>query len=158
MKQVLAIAAAAVVFPGCSLFGPYCLAQREEGPVTSIEGTVGPGELVMHRVRYDTRGSQNDADLLWGGMNAPDGPQLNVYATRATCEAFALPASENSGDCAILASGGWTPQGVARTVIVTHGRGNPERLGTPPEYNLWVTADRFTGYTISISYFFGPDC
>lgn len=158
MKLALAVAVSVLSSSACALFGPSCVEQREEGPVTEISGSVGAGELVVHRVQYDTRGSQNDARLMWGGQTDTTGPQLRVYATRATCEMFALPANTNAGECAVLASGGWTPQGAVSTIIVTHGRGNPERLGTPPEYKLWVTSDKFTGYTMSITYFYGPDC
>jgi hypothetical protein len=107
---------------------------------------------------YDTRGSQNDARLSWPAQGGADGAQLRAYATRATCEAFTLPAESNTGECAILASAGWSPAGTSTTVIVTHGRGNPERLGTPPEYKLWIVSDRFTGYTITVRWFYGPDC
>jgi hypothetical protein len=45
-------------------------------------------------------------------------------------------------------------------VIVTHGRGNPEILGTPPTNKVWIVGDRRqdVDYTIDISWFFGPDC
>jgi hypothetical protein len=114
--------------------------------------------MVMHRVLYDTRGSQNDAAIEWPDQRTADGPRLNVYATLATCEQFTLPADANSGTCAILARGGWVSQGITTGLILTHGRGNPERLGTPPEYKLWVTSDQSITYSIVLSYFFGPDC
>ena len=126
--------------------------------MATLNGSVVAGEVVMHRVAYDTRGSQNDARIDWPGRLDADGPRLNVYATLVSCEAFTLPAEANSGSCAILARGGWTAAGIVSGLILTHGRGNPERLGTPPEYKLWITSDRSTSYSINVTYFFGPDC
>jgi hypothetical protein len=158
MKGMLVIACVVLSSSGCSLFGPSCVARQERGTVSSLSGSVGAGEVVVHRLAYDARGSQNDLDLLWGGITETDGPRIRFYATRVACAEFLLPAESNAGDCAILGSAGWTPNGSVRTLVVTHGRGNPERLGSPPEYKLWVTSDRFTGYSGTISYFYGPDC
>jgi hypothetical protein len=46
------------------------------------------------------------------------------------------------------------------SLIVTNGRGNPDILGTPAEYKLWVAGDpsQSVAYSISITWFFGPDC
>ena len=158
MPRVLAAAALLLMSSGCALVGPYCISQQERGTVTSLSGSVGGDDVVMHRVSYDTRGSQNDARLDWFGQRDADGPRLLMYATLASCEQFTLPAESNSGNCAVLARAGWTSQGIATTLILTHGRGNPERLGTPPEYKLWITSDRSTTYNIAVSYFYGPDC
>jgi hypothetical protein len=119
---------------------------------------VEAGLVVMHQLTYDVRGSQNDAQITWPGQRDADAPQLRVYATLATCEAFTLPADQNVGACATIARGGWAAQGIVTDLTVTHGRGNPERLGTPPQYKLWITSDRPTGYSILLSYFYGPDC
>jgi hypothetical protein len=45
-------------------------------------------------------------------------------------------------------------------LIITYGRGNPERLGNPPEYILCIVGDvvQTVRYTIDITWFFGPDC
>ena len=158
MLRVLAVAALCLTSSGCALVGPSCVSQQERGTVTSLSGSVEGDAVVMHRVVYDTRGSQNDARLDWLGQRDPEGPRLIIYATLASCEQFSLPADTNSGNCAVLARAGWTAQGSAGTLILTHGRGNPERLGTPPEYKLWITSDRTTTYNISVSYFYGPDC
>jgi hypothetical protein len=157
MKQMLAIGLLVLPSAGCGLLGPSCLERREEGTLPPITGSVDAGEIAMHRLSYDTRGSQNDARLSWPGQGS-DGAQLRAYATRVACETFRLPAETNTGDCAILAAAGWSPAGTSTTAIVTHGRGNPERLGTPPEYKLWIVSDRFTGYTITVRWFYGPDC
>ena len=143
---------------GCGLAGPMCVARQERGTVTALSGGVGAGEISMHRVMYDTRGSQNDARIDWPGARDADAPRLHVYATLASCESFSLPAESNTGNCGILAQAGWTPIGIASTAIVSHGRGNPERLGSPPEYKLWITSDRATNYSITVTYFYGPDC
>ena len=158
MARALAGAALLLSLAGCGIVGPRCTARQERGTVTTINGSIASGEMVMHRVLYDTRGSQNDVDIQWPGQRTTDGPRLVVYATLPACEQFRLPADENSGDCAILARGGWASQGITTDLTLTHGRGNPERLGTPPEYKLWVTSDQATAYGIVVSYFFGPDC
>ena len=46
------------------------------------------------------------------------------------------------------------------TLIVTHGRGNPEVLGTPPEFKVWVVGDatQRVSYTLTATWFRGPDC
>jgi hypothetical protein len=158
MPRVLAVAALFLMSSGCALVGPYCVSQQERGTVTTLRGSVGGDAVVMHRVSYDTRGSQNDTQIDWFGQRDADGPRLQIYATLVSCEQFTLPADANSGTCAVLARAGWTSQGIATTLILTHGRGNPERLGTPPEYKLWITSDRATNYNITVSYFYGPDC
>ena len=158
MLRVFAVAALFLMSSGCALVGPYCISQQERGTVTTLSGAVAGDAVVMHRVSYDTRGSQNDTHIDWFGQREADGPRLNIYATLAGCEQFTLPVDANSGNCAVLARAGWTSQGIATTLILTHGRGNPERLGTPPEYKLWITSDRATDYNITVSYFYGPDC
>ena len=158
MIRVLWISALLLLSAGCGIVGPSCIDRQERGTAGTINGSVEAGEVVMHRVSYDTRGSQNDAMIDWPGRRNADAARLAVYATLATCEQFVLPADANSGNCAILARGGWISEGIASGLTLTHGRGNPERLGTPPEYKLWVTSDRATSYTIALSYFFGPDC
>ena len=158
MARALAGAALLLSLTGCGIVGPRCTARQERGTVTTVSGSVASGEMVVHRVLYDTRGSQNDAAIEWAGQRTTDGPRLLVYATLPACERFTLPADANAGSCAILARGGWVSPGITTGLILTHGRGNPERLGTPPEYKLWVTSDQPTAYTIVVSYFFGPDC
>jgi hypothetical protein len=157
MRHIVAVVLA-LWSAACNLIGPSCVSRQERGTVATIDGMVGANELAVHRLAYDTRGSQNDATFLWPAVTMQDGARFHVYATRASCEDFVLPADNNTGECAILARAGWTPIGAARTVILTHGRGNPERLGSPPEYKLWVTSDRFTSYSFTVTYFFGPDC
>jgi hypothetical protein len=158
MARVFEVAALLLMSSGCALVGPYCISQQERGTVTTLSGSVEGDAVVMHRVSYDTRGSQNDARIDWVGQRDAEGPRLLVYATSASCDQFTLPADANSGNCAVVASAGWTPVGIATTVILSHGRGNPERFGTPPEYKLWITSDRATSYNITVSYFYGPDC
>jgi hypothetical protein len=143
---------------GCNPLGPSCLERREEGTLPPVSGSVNAGEISAHVVAYDARGSQNDVRLSWSGQADPDGPHLRAYATRASCQNFTLPAESNTGACEILGSAGWSPAATSTTLIVTHGRGNPERLGSPPEFKLWVASDRLTTYSFSIRWFFGPDC
>jgi hypothetical protein len=160
MLRLMAIAWLAWLNSGCNVIGPSCVSRQERGSVTSIAGQVAAGQIAWHQVRYETRGSQNDARVDWPDARLADGPRLMFYATRADCMDFKLPANGNTGDCAILARAGRGDLGLANTLIVTHGRGNPETLGSPPEYKIWVVGDpeRLTGYTIEITWFFGPDC
>jgi hypothetical protein len=158
MRRIVCVGLLVLAGAGCNPLGPSCLERREEGTLAGDSGSVDAGETSMHVVAYDTRGSQNDVRLSWSGQSAADGPQLRAYATRADCQTFTLPAESNTGACAVLASAGRSPTGTSTTLIVTHGRGNPERLGSPPEFKLWVVSDRLTSYSFTIRWFFGPDC
>lgn len=145
---------------GCGLIGPSCLGRQRRGTVAVVSGEVGPGGISVHRVTYDIEGSQNNVDLVWPESNRVGGPRLVAYATRAACDSFGLPASANTGECRVLAA---TPSvngvGVA-TLIVTHGRGNPEVLGMPPEFKVWVVGDdtRRVSYMLTVTWSRGPDC
>src|SRR5918999_628575 len=121
-------------FIGCGILGPTCIARQKRGSVTSLSGTVGAGEVAVHRVAYGVEGSQNDAHVQWPDARSAGGPQLRFYATRVACSAFQLPPEVNTGQCAILSRAGSINGGlVASTLIITHGLGNPEQLGNPPE-------------------------
>ena len=159
MLRIAAIASCVLCSWGCDLLGPSCLGRQQRGTVTTITGQVGPGATVSHLVRYETSGSQNDAQIQWGGDRSAGGPRINVYATRAGCTDFRPSAP--SAECTILSRAGSLPDGnIATTVIVTNGRGNPDVLGQPAEYKLWIVGDpeQTAYYTISITWFFGPDC
>ena len=158
MRRVLCVGLLGLASVGCNPLGPSCLERRQEGTLPEVTGSVNAGETSVHVVAYDTRGSQNDVRLSWSGQTAPDGPHLRAHATRADCQNFTLPAESNTGTCSVLASAGWSPAGTSTTLIVTHGRGNPERLGSPAEFKLWIVSDRSTGYSFTIRWFFGPDC
>jgi len=145
---------------GCGLVGPTCVARQERGSVTALDGEVAAGQVVSHAVRYDVQGSQNDAQVSWDGYRSENPPRLRFYATRVECTDFLPPPAAATSDCAVMASAGWTPIGIATTLIVTHGRGNPESLGSPPEYKIWVVgeAERSARYSVNITWFYGPDC
>lgn len=154
---------ASVLAGGCGFgTGPSCLARQKRGTVATVTGEVGAGQTTMHRVPYGTEGSQNDVDIRWPGQG-PDGPQISVHATRVGCEGFMSP---GSGVCSEIGSrGGYSPSGTGRdfvqtSLIVSSGRGNPDILGTPAEYKLWVVGDpaRSAQYTMTITWFYGPDC
>ena len=69
--------------------------------------------------------------------------------------------SRVGGPWKILSSaGGSEGATIATRLVVTHGRGNPEVLGTPPEFRLWIVGDpaRSTFYTMTVTWFHGPDC
>ena len=145
---------------GCGIIGPNCDELRESGDVATITGEVGPGQIVSHRVVYATEGSQNDARFSWPGDTSADGPRLVVHATRGGCADFRLPAESNTGECAVLATAGRFESGLASTLVVTHGRGNPPQLGTPAEYIVWVVGDpvRSTSYSMRITWVRPVDC
>ena len=146
---------------GCSLVGPSCLARQDRGTAQQVVGQIEAGQTVVHRLSYETRGSQNDVEITWSGQSDAGGARIRVYATRAGCETGPLPGSNATGDCQILSTAGALDSGnIASRLIITHGRGNPEVLGTPPEFKVWVVGDgaRATSYTLTQTWFFGPDC
>jgi hypothetical protein len=140
----------------CNPLGPSCVSQS--GPVASTGGVVGAGEVVVHRLPYGTEGSQNDIQVTWANQGQPGGPRLQFYATRTGCENFS-PATA-TGVCQVLARAGSVDGVVVSTMIVTHGRGNPETLGTPPEYKVWVVGDsqQAASYSLSAVWRYGVEC
>jgi hypothetical protein len=157
--KIVAILLALASMQAC-ITGPTCVSRQRRGTVEPVAGTVFAGEVVSHIVRYATDGSQNNLDISWSGMRLPDAPRLAVYVTLTSCDALDVTATLPGDACRVLARGGSTEDGIVTTVIVTHGRGNPEVLGTPPTYKVWIVGDRRqdVDYTIDISWLFGPDC
>lgn len=157
MRQV-AIAVMMLGASSCAVVGPSCIERRQSGHVATLNGSVAAGGGARHAVTYAIEGSQNDVHLTWPGQLAAAPPRLAFYATRATCEAFD-PAAP-LGPCAILGRGGWADGHIATTLIVTNGRGNPDVLGMPPVYTIWVVGDPDVAstYAMDITWFFGPDC
>jgi hypothetical protein len=168
---------------GCGVVGPSCLSQQKTGPVVTVSSVVGPGEVTVHRVPYGTDGSQNDVNISWTGQFTPNGPQIRVYATRVDCVDFTPPsdpinASPDNGPCGSIGSVGSVLSQRARpcarnntcriesddlvqtSLSIASGRGNPNVLGTVAEYKLWVVGDirQSASYSISTTWFFGPDC
>ena len=165
---------AVVIASGCGLVGPSCMEQRKTGAVTTVIGEVAAGAVTMHRVPYGTEGSQNNLRISWAGQSTGN-PRIRVYATKVDCVDFS---PNQTGACANIGGGGGTLSPTARpcvidrtcqpeaddivqnSLIVTHGAGNPEVLGRPAEYKLWVVGDpeRNVSYGIEITWFRGPDC
>lgn len=144
---------------GCGLIGPSCVGRQQRGTVTVVMGEVAAGDMVRHRLPYDIEGSQNDVAVDWAGRDSPGGPTLQIYATRVECEGFD-PASSHTGACTVLARAGVFAGSTVRSLVITHGRGNPEILGTPPEYILWIVGDptQAVRYSLTATWFRGPDC
>lgn len=144
---------------GCNLLAP-CLSQQQRNPGDTVYGTVQAGQTAVHRVSYDIRGSQNDVEIEWNDRTL--GRRLAVYATRAACETGPDRTAPYDADCRVLSSGGSTESATAGSIhlSVTHGRGNPEVLGSPPAFKVWLVADadRSVFYTLTPSSFYGPDC
>ena len=132
----------------CDLVGPSCLSRQHRGPVVSVSGEVAAGGVAVHQVPYGTDGSQNDVVLSYLGD-----PHIRMFATRTVCADFNVPPAANTTECAVLAMGN-------RSLIITHGRGNPPTLGPTPEYKLWVVGDETQSvrYNITVTWFYGPDC
>ncbi len=143
---------------GCNPIGATCVGRQKTGSVTSVSGAIGVGETVVHRLPYGTDGSQNNISVSWTNQSGPGAPQLQFYVTRAACETF-TPA-DATGSCAVLARGGWSDGRVSSSLIITNGRGNPDVLGTPAEYKLWIIGDPAQGatYSVTTTWFYGPDC
>ena len=143
---------------GCNPLAASCLGRQKTGPAASASGTIAAGETLVHRLAYGTDGSQNNVAVSWTNQSGPGAPRLQFYATRTTCEHF-TPVNA-TGACAVLALGGWIEGHVAPTLVIANGRGNPDVLGTPAEYKLWVIGDPEQGaaYSVTATWFYGPDC
>jgi hypothetical protein len=156
MMRLAAVGFVLLWCSGCGLLGPTCLSRQKTGVVTTISGEVAPRQVVSHRVPYGTEGSQNNLEITWTGKDAAEGPRIGAYVTKVDCVDFRPPPGTNTGSCSVLALASTGRE----LLIVTHGRGNPEILGNPPEYRLWIVGDagQTVRYTISITWFSGPDC
>ncbi len=158
--NALAVALGALAAAGCNILAPGCLSQQQRTVGTTVFGTVQAGQMVVHRLRYDARGSQNDFEIEWNDRIL--GRRLAAYATPAACESGPNRIAPYDADCRVLSSAGSTetaPGGPIR-LIVTHGRGNPEVLGDPPAVKIWLMADpeRAVFFSLTPSSFYGPDC
>ena len=143
---------------GCGLFAPTCLAQQERHYAEPETARIEAGETIVLRRSYDTRGSQNDIGIDWSGRL--EGTTLEAFVTRADCETGPEPEAMFTSTCRVLARGGSVAGVNIINMIVTHGRGNPEVLGNPPEFKIWLHGDpaKATFYTLRQSSFYGPDC
>lgn len=152
------LACAVVSGAGCNPLAASCLSRQKTGPVASVSGTVGAGQTLVHRLPYGTDGSQNTVNVSWASQGGSGAPQVQFYATRTACENFA---PENAtGACAVLGRGGWFEGHIVSSLTITNGRGNPDVLGTPAEYKLWVVGDaqQSASYSVMTTWFYGPDC
>jgi hypothetical protein len=164
VKSIMAVAVVAA--SGCGLVGPSCLDQKKSGLVAVVSGRLEAGQVVSHLVPYDTRGSQNDAKITFTGQGTLTGPRVMVYATPASCVNFRPPTPTdpglNQGDCTPIGNpGGYLgPDGaLVPTTLTLTGPGNGAPAGFH-EYKLFVVGDpaQAASYSISITWFSGPDC
>jgi hypothetical protein len=177
----LAIGLAGIAASGCgSILGPACLARQKTGTVATLSGRVEPGQIVTQLVPYELQGSQNDVRISWDGQGTVGGPRVRIYATSTACTSFTPPPSDNPsvprGDCTTFGNGGGYPSPEARPCVVAGtctptadeiiwnsllitGPGNGAPAGFS-EYKLHVVGDasRAAAYSITITWFFGPDC
>ena len=163
---------------GCSVVGPSCLARQKTGTAATAAGRVEPGQISSQLLPYELQGSQNDVKISWNGQGQVDGPRLRIFATGAACVDFHPPAVNEvrTGPCAIIATGGgylapWardcarsnacapTPDEIVHTSLTVTGPGNGAPAGFR-EYKLHGVGDpaRPVTYSITATWFFGPDC
>ncbi|CAN5852358.1 hypothetical protein BH24ACI5_BH24ACI5_10220 [soil metagenome] len=173
---------------GCALLGWNCRRGQKTGDVTTITGRVEAGQLVSHLVPYDQQGTQNDVRISWPGQSGTDAPRLRVYATSASCQEFTAPPVDTftpgtpSTDRRTVPRGPAPqprPGSEADPCVVMSGRqfmftstgelvqdglvvaGGPEQLKPDlHEYKLHVVGDQRlpVTYSISVTWFRGPDC
>jgi hypothetical protein len=164
--MLMAAATLAVSSAVCAIVGPTCLERQERGSVTALNGHVEAGEVNTHLMPYERRGSQNDVDISWSGQSLAGGPRLRIYATGTDCAAFIPPAVGDSnadrGACTIIGSGGGgylVGNELVHTSLIVTGPGNGAPLDFH-EYKLHVVGDatRTVDYSVSVTWFFGPDC
>jgi hypothetical protein len=171
----MAAGSAVIATAGCGIVAPSCLDRQKRGAVFSLDGEVGAGSVAVHRVQYGTEGSQNDLQITWPGQMS-GAARIKVYATSVGCVDFSPAAA--SGACALVGGAGGTLSPTPRPCVtahtcqpsdediiqssltITNGQGNPDVLGTPAEYTLWVVGDPQAAvrYSITATYFRGPDC
>ena len=178
VSVVLAMVAAGLAGSGCSIVGPSCLSRQKTGPAATAFGLVEPGQVASHLMPYDLNGSQNDVNISWSGQGQIDGPRLRIFATSAECVDFHPPGvnERRTGPCAVISTGGGylapyarecarsgacqpTPDEIVNISLIVTGPGN----GAPPgfhEYKLHVIGDpaRPVSYSITATWFYGPDC
>jgi hypothetical protein len=164
---------------GCGILGPSCLAAQKRGLVQSLSGPVQAGQVVTHALKYDERGSQNNIDFSWTGVGGSTGLKLKAFATGPECLDFVPPPDDwyaDQGPCRIIGSpGGYLapdarPCALAGTCevgrdeiiynsIIITGPGNGAPAGFS-EYKLHVVGDArlATSYSVSVTWFYGPDC
>jgi hypothetical protein len=172
---------------GCALLGWNCRRGQKTGPVTTVTGRVEPGQVSTHLVPYDQQGTQNDVEISWPGQNSADGPRVRVYVTSALCVEFTPPPNDlvvggapsarrlkeprnapvvrpggETDACAVMS--GMLSTRTATAELVPHGlivTGGPKQMKPDlHEYKLHVVGDPRLGttYSISVTWFRGPDC
>jgi hypothetical protein len=148
------------------------------GDAAMLAGVVDAGEVVVREAQYAVQGSQNDLEITWTGQSTAGGPRLRVYATRLDCDDYFTGSHEFGAPCAPLGTAGGVAAPDARPCVnagtceiqpsefvqnrltITNGRGNPDVLGPSAMYKLWIVGDpaRRVSFSISGSWFYGPDC
>lgn len=155
--------ALAVLGAGCALLPSACLKRQVRREAWTVTGSIPAGHSVDRVVEYAVEGSQNDLSIRWTGQGTVGGPRLVVFATRVECMT-AQAAASRSGVCGRIGSAGGSMakpgEFVQQSLTIVHGRGNPEVLGSPARYRLWIVGDaqQTTSYTITSASFYGPDC
>lgn len=142
------------------------MSMQERGDVTTLSGRVEAGRVVSHTVPYDQQGSQNEVHIAWAGQDTGDGPRIRVFAVSSECEGFDPPDGFLTGrgddpcttSLGMVGGSGAGGELVQRTIHVPGGPS--QRRPDLREYRLFVVGDpqEPVDYTISITWFRGPDC
>jgi len=159
--QPVVLLSLGLLTPACALLGPTCAGRRDGGPVTLVTGVAPAGGQTSLVLRYETAGSQNTIDVRWPGAGTADGARVWFEVTRPGCETGPDTAATPVEACGVLAQGGQRDDGpLVSSLVVTHGRGNPLVLGTPPDYRVWATnaAAVPVPFTLDVRWSYGPDC
>ena len=178
---ILAVGAQTVVTSGCGVIGPSCLERQQRGSVTSVTGSVDALQVVEQRgALRSTRFAERRRDQLGrsGFLGRAATRSLRnccrlrrVHTTRAGCaerrhyrplpDHFAVRWNPGTGCPRVRAS--WhMPCHVRghRLPLIDRHRSRQRCTSGFSQYKLHVVGDaaRQVSYSISITYFFGPDC
>jgi hypothetical protein len=183
--MVAGLAVAAALSSGCAAAGWACRQGQKSGDVVTLSGRIVPGQVITHIVPYDQQGHQNDIHLSWVPDVPAGDPRIRIYATSLECSTFVPPADPIAPStpsarrhqeprtlppaiihpktpCSDLGTALSTrlPSGELsqHTLLVPGGPG--QRRPWLREYRLHLVAGggSAASYTVSISWFRGPDC
>jgi hypothetical protein len=148
---------------GCGIVAPSCV----DHVITTVNGNVGPGQVVTHLMPYETKASQNDLEMTWpAGQRRADGLRPRMYATSVSCTDFVPPTSDNpnpnTAACKVISKsfGFQAPDGeVIYNQLTVTGPGNGQPLDFR-EYKLHVVGDpsQAANYSITATWHSGFDC
>ncbi|HKS05687.1 MAG TPA: hypothetical protein VJR92_05190 [Gemmatimonadaceae bacterium] len=161
---------------GCFVLGAFACRNQEEGPVTTLRGTIEPNAVSVHVVTMGNAGEfYHTGAPQWKDRGARGGPLIKFYATRSACTEFKAPPATNSGACEILSRADTTKWGNSRLGVgriaggdfgymstgYIPGSTRESRAATAwAQYKVWVVGDstRTVTYSLPLTWKYGPDC